>query len=125
METSRLGKAFACVREAGAVLRAPRLGKLVDEPADAARLDLGDRDELAAAGAAALPARDGPPLGVRPLLGQDDDAVRDLLKDGQERFQPRGRRREAQLHLDLVVPDLHSNANGHLTHGSRPLRPNV
>ena len=36
-----------------------------------------------------------PPLGVGPLLGEADEAVRDLLKNGQERLQPRGRRREA------------------------------
>src|ERR1035437_2090952 len=64
-EKARLGQALAGPLEAGADFRAPRLGKFFHEPADAPRLDLTYRDDLAAACAAPLPARDDPALRAR------------------------------------------------------------
>src|SRR5664280_495377 len=113
----RLGQALAGPLEAGADFRAPRLGKFFHAPADVPRLDLGDRDDLAAARAAPLPARDDPSLRAGTFRGEADEAVRDPLKNRQERLQPRRCRGEGQLHLDLVVPDLHSDADVHLIHG--------
>ncbi|HEX7581312.1 MAG TPA: hypothetical protein VF580_15045, partial [Thermoanaerobaculia bacterium] len=115
-EKTRPGQAVAGPLEAGADLLAPRLGKLLHEPADARRFDLGNRDELAAACAAALPARDDPPFRAGPFHGEVDEAVRDPLEYGQERLQPRRFRGESHLHLDLVVPDLHSDADVHMGH---------
>jgi len=66
-----------------------------------------------------------PSLRAGTIRGKADEAVRDPLKNRQERLQPRRCRGEGQLHLDFVVPDLHSHANFHQVHEMPAIQLNV
>ncbi len=63
-EQAGLGEASQGLGEARADMRPPRLGHRLDKVAKAPGLGLGERHELAAAGAAAGAARDRAPFGL-------------------------------------------------------------